>query len=712
MYGRPHLLMSFLLNITILTVLILGQSIQWQQLSGPHGGDIYSIVHDNYGNIYANTIGSPGPFKSTNDGESWFSIKNGLTPGDNGGFHPLNINSNGDLFIGGAHSTAYLCRSTDGGNSWEPLNNLNTNGTSVICISLDSYDNVYVGTGNGIYKSSDNGDNWSQYGMIGSQTEAIAFNDSGHVFAGTSYAVYRSTDDGASWTQLPTGGGARTVAIADNGYIFTGKWEGAGIARSTDNGNSWTYIYPQTVSVYFASTIFFDTNGDIYFPTWGNGVLKSTDNGDTWTEMNNNLGRKCVRTVDKNNSGNFFVGCDYAISKSTDGCASWYSVGLNICGVRKIAMNSNDDIFTVVSGINRSTDGGQTWQTINNGLLNYDVRALAINESTGSIFAGCNDFNQNTGLLFKSTDNGNSWSRSDNGFPGGNTVHTLAVNSLGYVFAFGSGYDKVDFMSTDDGNTWTHIGYNLNFGPGYSDINSIGDIFVSAGNSGLWRLPANDTIWIPASTFPVYEFFIASNDYIYTKEAKSTDSGQTWSTIGNGSYIISFAENSAGHLFFGTNQYGSGVYRSIDYGETWELVNNGLAASIDISALAIDSDDYLYAGIWGKSVFKTTTSTLTGIDNLKFEPINFSLYQNYPNPFNPMTNICYDLPKATRVILKIHNILGQEIKTLVNEYQTAGRKSITWDGRDRNNQKVSSGVYLYRLETPELSKSKKFIIMK
>ena len=99
---------------------IYSQTISWQQLSGPHGGAIYSIVTDNSGNIYANTTETPGPFKSTDDGESWFSIMNGLTPQSNGGFHPLNINSNGDLFIGEANDTYPVCRSTDRGSTWEP----------------------------------------------------------------------------------------------------------------------------------------------------------------------------------------------------------------------------------------------------------------------------------------------------------------------------------------------------------------------------------------------------------------------------------------------------------------------------------------------------------------------------------------------------------------------------------------------------------------
>ncbi len=592
MNRSPRLLTSLMLNITILTTLIHAQSIQWQQLSGPHGGAIYSIVTDNSGNIYANTVWGAGLFKSTDEGESWFPLTNGLTPYA-GEFHPLNISSNGDLFIGGSHNTAQLCRSTDGGANWIPLNNLNTGGSSVICISFDNNDDIYVGTGNGIFKSTDNGDSWSQYGMIGS-AESIAFNDSGHVFAGNSSAVYRSTDDGASWTPLPTGGGTRTVAVAPNGYVFAGC-ENGGILRSTDNGNTWTYVYPQTVSVRFASTVLFDVNGNTYFPTAGKGVLKSTDNGDTWTEFNDGLGYKYLRAITKTASGPLIAGGDYAIYKTDYTGTHWYSVGINISTVRKIAINSNDDIFTSSWGISRSTDHGQSWQTINTGIDNYDIRAITVSNN-GDIYAGATPQNWSVNNLYRSTDNGENWAPVVS-FPlnWDVSITGLASGPNGEIAAVGGGYDVRCHLSTDNGVSWTNILYNLPFFPGEVSINSTGDIFVSGGNSGLWRKPANDTTWTLMTTFPVYEFFIASNDYIYTKEAKSTDNGQTWTSIGIGAYIFSFAENSVGHLFFGTNQYGQGVYRSVDFGETWELINNGLPSGLDINALAMDSEDYLYA---------------------------------------------------------------------------------------------------------------------
>ena len=684
---------------------ILAQSINWHQLSGPHGGAFYSIVSDDDGNVYANTVWGAGPFKSTDNGETWFSIKNGLIP-YSGGFHPLAIDSNGHLFIGGAHSTAYLCRSEDGGSSWTPLINLNTGGSSVICISVDKNNDVYVGTGLGIYKSTDNGDNWTSYGNLTAQTEAIAFNDSGHVFAGISNAVYRTTDDGANWTQLPTGGGTRTVAINDSGYIFAGCWENAGILRCKDNGNSWTYVYPQTVSIQSTSTILFDTNGDIYFPTAGKGILKSTNNGDSWIEMNNGLGNKYVRAVARSSTGYLFAGGDYGIYKSTDQGASWNSVGLNICGVKKVAVNSQNNVFAASWGMGRSSDLGQTWETINNGIDNYDIRAILVHNN-GDIFAGASPQNWSINNLYRSTNNGESWLPVD-GFPlnWDVTITGLALGPNGIIVAVGSGYSTRCHISTDTGLTWTDIRYNLTFGPGEVAINSSGDIFITGGSQGIWRKLAADTIWTQRLTGNVSMVFAASNGHIYSDWDKSTDNGETWTRHGMNTFISSFAENSSGHLFAGTYNYGQGVFRSTDFGETWDQINTGLTI-MDVRSLAIDSADYLYAGTWGKSIFKTTNPTVTSVEDIMLKPISFTLSQNYPNPFNPTTTIQFDIPKASFVTLKVYNLLGQEVAALVNEKREAGRYEVEFDG-----SKLTSGVYFYRLQAGEYAETRKLLFMK
>ncbi|MCK4653480.1 MAG: T9SS type A sorting domain-containing protein, partial [Candidatus Cloacimonetes bacterium] len=101
------------------------------------------------------------------------------------------------------------------------------------------------------------------------------------------------------------------------------------------------------------------------------------------------------------------------------------------------------------------------------------------------------------------------------------------------------------------------------------------------------------------------------------------------------------------------------------------------------------------------------------IDEPTLPPVTkVDLYQNYPNPFNPETTILYALPKLCKVSLKIYNIKGQLVKTLVSEKQDAGRYSVTWKSRDNSNKPVSSGIYFYRITTGNFTDTKKCIILK
>ncbi|WP_457566089.1 LamG-like jellyroll fold domain-containing protein [Caldithrix abyssi] len=93
-------------------------------------------------------------------------------------------------------------------------------------------------------------------------------------------------------------------------------------------------------------------------------------------------------------------------------------------------------------------------------------------------------------------------------------------------------------------------------------------------------------------------------------------------------------------------------------------------------------------------------------------PVKYRLAQNYPNPFNPTTTISYQLPKTSDVDLTIYNILGEEVRVLVNSKKTAGSHSVTWDGRDRSGKILPSGVYFYRIKAGEFSAIKKMILLR
>ena len=93
-------------------------------------------------------------------------------------------------------------------------------------------------------------------------------------------------------------------------------------------------------------------------------------------------------------------------------------------------------------------------------------------------------------------------------------------------------------------------------------------------------------------------------------------------------------------------------------------------------------------------------------------PDKYFLNQNYPNPFNPVTTIKYGLKKDVNVALKIYNILGQEVKTLIEEFETAGYKNIIWDGKNNDGRDVSSGVYLLKIIAGDFTDVKKMLILK
>ena len=92
---------------------------------------------------------------------------------------------------------------------------------------------------------------------------------------------------------------------------------------------------------------------------------------------------------------------------------------------------------------------------------------------------------------------------------------------------------------------------------------------------------------------------------------------------------------------------------------------------------------------------------------VEITPSRFELFQNYPNPFNPITKITYSIPKVSFITLKVYDLLGREIKTLVNEFRQPGVFSI-----DFNTEGLSSGIYFYKLKAGEFTETKKMILMK
>jgi flagellar hook assembly protein FlgD len=99
-------------------------------------------------------------------------------------------------------------------------------------------------------------------------------------------------------------------------------------------------------------------------------------------------------------------------------------------------------------------------------------------------------------------------------------------------------------------------------------------------------------------------------------------------------------------------------------------------------------------------------------DNSSTVPATFVLKQNYPNPFNPSTTISFDLQEQTLINLVIYDVLGKQIKTLVNQPLNAGVNTAGWNGNDGSGRPVSSGVYLYRITAGESTQTRKMLLLR
>ena len=117
----------------------------------------------------------------------------------------------------------------------------------------------------------------------------------------------------------------------------------------------------------------------------------------------------------------------------------------------------------------------------------------------------------------------------------------------------------------------------------------------------------------------------------------------------------------------------------------------------------------------GYPIMRITGNAFTAVKGEEEEaisPKNFELCQSYPNPFNNETIIKYDLLKSCQVTLTIYNLLGQKVKTLVNQRQEAGSKMVSWDGRDGKGKDLASGIYFYQLKAGEVTQTKRMVLLK
>ena len=407
-----------------------------------------------------------------------------------------------------------------------------------------------------------------------------------------------------------------------------------------------------------------DSNDHIFAGTGFGGVYISTDNGENWELYNSGLVNASCYAFAKDSNNRLFVATYCGVYTSIDGGSNWELSGLIDVPINSIKINNEDYIFvgSLGRGVYLSTDGGGNWIEKNTYLTDPTVSSLVIN-SEGDIFVGTY-----SGGVFISTDNGDEWTQINSGFTN-MEIRSLVIDSSDNIFA-GNFFGV--YKSTNNGNSWTKMGLD----------EVVSDFAINSQN----HLFAAD---------------FGGNIY------KSTDGGVSWNQKYIAPYVQSILINSSDYIFAGTSS--QGVYYSKDNGENWTPINSGLN-TLDVKALSFNSYDELIAGTERGGVYRSLNPSST--EEINNNPANFILSQNYPNPFNPSTNIQYAIGSKQFVQLKVYDVLGNEIATLVNEEKSPGTYEVQFNVAQDSRPAIGSGIYFYQLIAGDFVQSKKMILIK
>ncbi len=698
---------------TLLFIQIIGFSftyaqIAWEKINGPlYPATPFSFLITSNGTQFIGTDNT-GLFRSTDGGQTW-ELKNSGLNGDR--ITCMAEAPNGAIYAGMAAAIYGLARSTDSGETWQNM----IYNDEVRAIKINSLGHIFVATHSGFYKSTNNGAIWSLYdnGLLSPGTFAIEVVTDSTLYVATDQGIHVTTNEGYNWYPknqgLPTlGNYIPTYSIlcrADTLYTINHS----SLFNSSNFGNQWferAYI-PSIDELLIDSNNVFYLRQDTYKK-----LLRSYDFGTTWDTV--------YTFPDWFMSFNIFNNRIYA---------GIYSEGLF---VSSDSANSFQDYFihpflpedvssfkikdknlwiagTYNFGIFISSDQGYSWKR--KGPLKIGASDIQIN-SFGEIYINCNY------STYKSSDNCNSWSL----IPPPDFAPDLWKLALSYddkIYAnYGQSYWDEYIVKLNQENTWDSLA-QINYG----DFTRVTSLVIDKYNDAY--------LSVDYRYYPNYYYnkTIMTNDFISFQTLFNT-----WENLAN---------NDSGYVFFGSSK----MYRTTDRGNTIEEINNGITnlnaytiKVIDFNEVYVGDYNKLYlttnnGGLWhtipgpsnangirtiekvgdGYLVIAATNgiyrnSTVLSIDdpnNVNIYPEKFYLSQNYPNPFNPMTSIQYTVGSPQYVTLKIYDVLGKEIATLVNEEKSAGNYETEF-----NASHLASGIYYYQLRAGDYVETKKMIYLK
>lgn len=369
----------------------------------------------------------------------------------------------------------------------------------------------------------------------------------------------------------------------------------------------------------------------------------------------------------------------------------------------------------------RTVDGGNTWTLVNSGIIGTQSISAFEGVSEDTAFAGTTATDSTH--IYRTSDGGTSWSKVFSQY--GGSIFGIKMYSSGKGIALGNPVGSLwtVLKTTDEGQSWLRIpseppqigGGNRGTRFGTFDTtqvyfydNSVHG-FSSADGGDTWTYTPDSTSYVP--------LFCWDRDYHSLDPAGLAVT--PWHV-----FRYQFGWILAGHTpnfpiqptalvgALETNDYWlvqGEVFYTSDAATTWTPAPpHGLNTPVGlIDMVTLGPEVTAWATGTGDTVYYYHRILTDVREHPQATPREFSLAQNYPNPFNPGTTIRFDLPRSSRVVLKVYNLLGQEMSTLVNEQLPAGTHTVQWDGTGRAN-----GAYLYELSVDGSVNTRKMLLVK
>ncbi len=367
--------------------------------------------------------------------------------------------------------------------------------------------------------------------------------------------------------------------------------------------------------------------------------------------------------------------------------------------------------------VRRTTDGGTTWGNgnPNPGVISgdiYNIYAWSANDAICTTSPAAT-------FIYKTTNGGTNWTQ----------VYTLAggfINALQMVSAT-EGYGEGDpvggkwtiVKTTDGGNTWarmatepTQVGTEAGWNNSMYILGS--NIWFGTNNTKVYHSTDLGATWTSGATtgnlntFSVHYNSTSNGLAGGTAMSKSVDGGTTYTaaTIPGASGSLNGLEGKGDDWW--AIRTGTDVYRSTNQGSTWTSATTVAGAAFNDLDFTDGAGGCPTGWAVGTGTITKMTGTPTGIISYSGEvPSTYLLKQNFPNPFNPTTNINFSIPKSGFVTLKVYNMAGMEVATLLNENKTAGNYIVGFNAAN-----LPSGAYFYRIETGNYTDTKKMLLIK